>query len=288
MVLPHFRSTTHRSMSSSEARSSSTHGFQTMLLQRLPARGKAKRCPCRFRLPTPIGLRTGWSFLSGGPPEHDPTHLRMFSPATIRVKRLPSASPHCPLWWTLGACPCGGLFANDLVFVSARSSGSPTPEELVGGRGRVLACPSRPRSGAIAPPRTRVRVSWIGSLRERSCPAHGPSRREVLPSQRARHLRGLRGGDRLRARGHADRSSTQLGTEAFGIWSFIGSITLHLMVLDFGVGPSIIRFAAEARGRRLAEDTNALASVGLALYAVDRGSPPCRSGSRSPGWCQCS
>ncbi len=60
----------------------------------------------------------------------------------------------------------------------------------------------------------------------------------------------------------------QVGTEAFGIWSFIGSITVFLMVLDFGVGPSIVRFAAEARGRRSLEDTNALASVGLALYGV--------------------
>ena len=60
----------------------------------------------------------------------------------------------------------------------------------------------------------------------------------------------------------------ELGTESFGIWSFIGAITIYLMVLDFGVGPSIIRFAAEARGRRSPEDTNALASVGLALYAV--------------------
>jgi O-antigen/teichoic acid export membrane protein len=59
----------------------------------------------------------------------------------------------------------------------------------------------------------------------------------------------------------------QLGSESFGIWSFIGSITIYLMVLDFGVGPSIIRFAAEARGRSSPEDTNALASVGLALYA---------------------
>jgi O-antigen/teichoic acid export membrane protein len=60
----------------------------------------------------------------------------------------------------------------------------------------------------------------------------------------------------------------ELGTETFGIWSFIASITLYLMVLDFGVGPSIVRFAAEARGRRSPGDTNALASVGLALYGV--------------------
>ena len=60
----------------------------------------------------------------------------------------------------------------------------------------------------------------------------------------------------------------EIGTEAFGIWAFIGSVTLYLMVLDFGVGPSIVRFAAEARGRRAFEDTNALASVGLALYGA--------------------
>lgn len=60
----------------------------------------------------------------------------------------------------------------------------------------------------------------------------------------------------------------ELGKASFGIWAFIGSITVYLMVLDFGVGPSIVRFAAEARGRRSPDDTNALASVGLALYGV--------------------
>ena len=59
-----------------------------------------------------------------------------------------------------------------------------------------------------------------------------------------------------------------IGTESFGIWAVIGAITIYLSVLDFGVGPSIVRFAAEARGRQAPEDTNALASVGLALYAA--------------------
>jgi O-antigen/teichoic acid export membrane protein len=59
-----------------------------------------------------------------------------------------------------------------------------------------------------------------------------------------------------------------IGNESFGIWSFIGGITIYLSVLDLGVGPSIVRFAAEARGRRAPEETNALASVGLALYAA--------------------
>src|SRR5688572_15504330 len=60
----------------------------------------------------------------------------------------------------------------------------------------------------------------------------------------------------------------EIGEEAFGIWSIIGAATIYLAVLDLGVGPSIVRFAAEARGRRKPEDTNALASVGLVLYAV--------------------
>ena len=38
-------------------------------------------------------------------------------------------------------------------------------------------------------------------------------------------------------------------------------------VLDFGVGPSIVRFGAEARGRGATEDLNAIASTGLAMYA---------------------
>lgn len=59
-----------------------------------------------------------------------------------------------------------------------------------------------------------------------------------------------------------------IGDEAFGIWAVIGAATIYLSVLDLGVGPSIVRFAAEARGRGAPEETNELASVGLALYAV--------------------
>lgn len=59
-----------------------------------------------------------------------------------------------------------------------------------------------------------------------------------------------------------------LGDEAFGIWSFIGSITIYLALLDFGLGPSVVRFTAEARGRRAPDETNRLASVALLLYAV--------------------
>ena len=59
-----------------------------------------------------------------------------------------------------------------------------------------------------------------------------------------------------------------IGTSAFGVWSFIGSVTIYLSILDFGVGPSIIRFAAEAEGRRAPDDLNEIASTGLAMYAV--------------------
>jgi O-antigen/teichoic acid export membrane protein len=58
-----------------------------------------------------------------------------------------------------------------------------------------------------------------------------------------------------------------LGRSAFGVWSFIGSITIYLSVLDFGVGPSVVRFSAEARGRQAAGDLNEIASTGLAMYA---------------------
>jgi O-antigen/teichoic acid export membrane protein len=59
-----------------------------------------------------------------------------------------------------------------------------------------------------------------------------------------------------------------IGSGEFGVWKFIGGITIYVSLLDLGVGPSIVRFAAEARGRGSTEDVNVLASVGLAIYAV--------------------
>ena len=60
----------------------------------------------------------------------------------------------------------------------------------------------------------------------------------------------------------------EIGDVEFGIWSFIGAITIYLSVLDLGVGPSIVRFAAKARGERAPDETSRLASVGLAMYAA--------------------
>jgi O-antigen/teichoic acid export membrane protein len=59
-----------------------------------------------------------------------------------------------------------------------------------------------------------------------------------------------------------------IGKSAFGVWTFIGSVTIYLSVLDFGVGPSIVRFSAEARGRGATDDMNEVASTGLAMYAA--------------------
>ena len=59
-----------------------------------------------------------------------------------------------------------------------------------------------------------------------------------------------------------------IGTDAFGIWAFIGGITIYLAVLDIGLGPSVVRFTAEAYGRRDPEEINRVASVALVLYAA--------------------
>ena len=59
-----------------------------------------------------------------------------------------------------------------------------------------------------------------------------------------------------------------IGTEAFGIWAFIGGITIYLAVLDIGLGPSVVRFTAEAHGRGDPEEINRVTSVALVLYAA--------------------
>jgi O-antigen/teichoic acid export membrane protein len=59
-----------------------------------------------------------------------------------------------------------------------------------------------------------------------------------------------------------------LGKPAFGVWRVIGAVTIYLSVLDFGVGPAVVRSAAEARGREAPDDLSATASAGLAIYGV--------------------
>lgn len=57
-----------------------------------------------------------------------------------------------------------------------------------------------------------------------------------------------------------------LGTEQFGIWAVIGSILGFIGLLDLGLGPSLIRFAAEQRGREARHETSELASTALVIY----------------------
>ena len=59
-----------------------------------------------------------------------------------------------------------------------------------------------------------------------------------------------------------------IGTDAFGIWAFIGGITIYLVVLDFGLGPSMVRFTAEASRAARSGGDQRLASVALVLYAA--------------------
>jgi len=59
-----------------------------------------------------------------------------------------------------------------------------------------------------------------------------------------------------------------LGKEAYGLWVFIGSITVFVQLLDLGVGPSVVRFGAHARGAQSPEEISALASVGIVVYAI--------------------
>jgi O-antigen/teichoic acid export membrane protein len=59
-----------------------------------------------------------------------------------------------------------------------------------------------------------------------------------------------------------------LGTEQFGIWALIGSILGFIGLLDLGIGPSLIRFAAEQRGRNARGETSELTSTAFAIYLV--------------------
>ncbi len=59
-----------------------------------------------------------------------------------------------------------------------------------------------------------------------------------------------------------------LGTEQFGIWAVVGSTLGFIGLLDLGLGPSLVRFAAEQRGRDAQHETSSLASTALAIYGA--------------------
>ena len=76
-----------------------------------------------------------------------------------------------------------------------------------------------------------------------------------------------------------------LGTEQYGVWAVIGSVLAFIGLLDLGIGPSVIRFSAEQRGRKRPEETSALASTALGLYSSSSSSRS-RSRSRLRGCCR--
>jgi O-antigen/teichoic acid export membrane protein len=59
-----------------------------------------------------------------------------------------------------------------------------------------------------------------------------------------------------------------LGQEEYGLWSFVLSASVLFTLLDLGVAPTVIRYAAAYRGEGDEERTSELASVGLVLYVV--------------------
>ena len=59
-----------------------------------------------------------------------------------------------------------------------------------------------------------------------------------------------------------------VGHAGYGAWAVIGSITVFLRILDFGLGPALTRFCAYYRSRDELDALNELASCGLALYAA--------------------
>ena len=59
-----------------------------------------------------------------------------------------------------------------------------------------------------------------------------------------------------------------IGKEGYGVWLFIGSVTVVLRLLDFGITPTVVRFTAFHRGREDAGEIDALASTSLAVYLV--------------------
>lgn len=60
----------------------------------------------------------------------------------------------------------------------------------------------------------------------------------------------------------------QLGVDEYGIWAVAGSLAAFVALLDLGLSPAVVRFAAEARGRGSTDDIRAVASVGLFLYGI--------------------
>jgi O-antigen/teichoic acid export membrane protein len=57
-----------------------------------------------------------------------------------------------------------------------------------------------------------------------------------------------------------------IGKDGYGVWVFIGSVTIFLRTLDLGLAPAIVRYSAYYRGRRDTAAISEVASCGFALY----------------------
>lgn len=68
-----------------------------------------------------------------------------------------------------------------------------------------------------------------------------------------------------------------LGKERYGVWVFIGSLAVYLGLMDFGMGPAVVRFAALERGRGgglgglVSSATAVYVAVGLVTAALAAG-----------------
>jgi O-antigen/teichoic acid export membrane protein len=59
-----------------------------------------------------------------------------------------------------------------------------------------------------------------------------------------------------------------LGNEGYGLWAFVNAVVAFLVLLDLGLTPTVIRFAAADRGRGTTDETSRVASTALAIYAA--------------------
>ena len=77
-------------------------------------------------VPNAYRLKNRLKFLAGRPPERDPTHLRMFSPASIRLALAPIGAADLSFVGGRFTRLHPRLFANDLVFVCRRQGAQRT------------------------------------------------------------------------------------------------------------------------------------------------------------------
>lgn len=80
-------------------------------------------------VPNAYRLKNRLNFLAGRPPERDPTHLRMFSPASIRLALAPLGAPDLSFVGGRFTRLHPRLFANDLVFVCRRHGAQRTSND---------------------------------------------------------------------------------------------------------------------------------------------------------------